>query len=794
MIFFKETKFFIYFIAALTVMSIYPQTVKIPRIMHSLWLGKEFPARFHMKRLDWVKKHPQWTHILWVDDARNYIYSEKNVTADMNDIINGNCIGKLLVLDIKLLGLENYKIYRDSSYAQKSDIARYQIITTFGGAYVNVDCDCVKPLDKMHSLFECYVGESFINRQQFFSNSLFGAVPGHPVIKECLKNSLNGVKGLAIGSLPLDSNFIRQSIEGERLSALSSFYFFPISPDSKELDEQDKKKLIQPQTMSLCDWQERFHDHSSEDNKHVIGLHIGAEGLFSELKGTMNHLFYCRRYNKTPVVYWDQTSCYYQSEGYNNSHNVWEYYFEPVSNAKYQEGDYVWHLYGAPDNTGIQVEAESNRSRSFRRMVKDNIIDRYVTVKPNIQKKVNDFYDAHMKDRKTVGIHIRHTDRINDPMKVPFDKIIEQANKYADGNTQFLIATDEEQFLDKARKLLNGRVISYQSYRSKDGSPIHLSKNHNYNRALLGEEALIEVLILSRCDTFLHTISNFSYATLLFNPDLDNVLLSNDGVQKKQDESENASKYVIRSWHAGFFSNFCAVMNHLEICEQNNLTPVVYWHKESRYFIPEGFNGSRNAWEYYFEPVSALKHIPGDQIHWDFFTGSTLFGEKSIYNVREKAHRLIKKYIKVNAIVQKKVDDFYNTYLAGKKVIGIHYRGTDKCEEVKQVPFETYIEEINKYADYQIFVASDDQKFIATIKQLYKERVVAYNCCRSSDGKPIHRYKPENAQSMAQLGEDVLVEALLLSRCELLIHSLSNVSTVALYFNPVIEHLLLKAE
>ena len=78
--------------------------------------------------------------------------------------------------------------------------------------------------------------------------------------------------------------------------------------------------------------------------------------------------------------------------------------------------------------------------------------------------------------------------------------------------------------MKEAINLLNGPVVYYDSYRSVNGEPIHDSE-HSYNKAQLGEEVLIEVSLLARCDLFVHTRSNVSTAVLLFNPDINNEVL-----------------------------------------------------------------------------------------------------------------------------------------------------------------------------------------------------------------------------------------------------------------------------
>jgi hypothetical protein len=257
--------------------------------------------------------------------------------------------------------------------------------------------------------------------------------------------------------------------------------------------------------------------------------------------------------------------------------------------------------------------------------------------------------------------------------------------------------------------------------------------------------------------------------------------------------SISASKHVIGSWTPGGMG-IClhSVLGHLRHCEVNNKIPVVYWGSESAYYNPGGFNGSQNVWEYYFEPVSHLNYAHGDTIHQFCQSDCGLFSYLYMSQpMRTEAYRLIKKYIKIKPVVQHKIDEFYRTYMVGKKNIGIHIRGTDKVLEEKIVSPERMILEALKYADSetQFLIATDEKQILDKMINLLKDyNVVYYDCYRSENNHPLHvRGKP----SYAQLGEDVVVEMALLAKCDVFVHTLSNVSAVALYLNPEMENVTL---
>ena len=179
-----------------------------------------------------------------------------------------------------------------------------------------------------------------------------------------------------------------------------------------------------------------------------------------------------------------------------------------------------------------------NLNKKYRRKI-NAIIQKYIRIKPTITEKVDTFYEEHMAGKVTIGIHIRGTDKFLETKVINFEHVCERANWIAEKypECQFLVATDEQRLLDEAKKLLNGKVIHYEAYRSLDGLPIHngtILKNgkgikkgrvnkpsHSYNKAKMGEEVIIETLLLSRCNEFVHMRSNVSTAVLFFNPELD---------------------------------------------------------------------------------------------------------------------------------------------------------------------------------------------------------------------------------------------------------------------------------
>ncbi len=296
------------------------------------------------------------------------------------------------------------------------------------------------------------------------------------------------------------------------------------------------RKLIFLQLLCLgfslhADLEETFKEYDNHaETKFVIGT-TGA-GFFWSFFGVLNNLYWCDLHGKIPVVWWGRNSwcLYYQEEEYNGvKDNAWEYYFEPVSSLTYSPEDKIYSSHYVQDNLISWFDEKQYASlldKPYKRKV-NTLINKYIVLKPCVKDKIDKFYEEQMKGRKVIGIHLRGTDKKSEVEPIPIEKICAMVNESTKELTDrvFLVCTDEAKLLAGARQLLDGTIITYDVFRSTDGIAVHINTNHGYSMAKLGEEVLIEAILLSKCDMFFHTCSNVSSAVTFFNPELDNRLL-----------------------------------------------------------------------------------------------------------------------------------------------------------------------------------------------------------------------------------------------------------------------------
>lgn len=247
--------------------------------------------------------------------------------------------------------------------------------------------------------------------------------------------------------------------------------------------------------------------------------------------------------------------------------------------------------------------------------------------------------------------------------------------------------------------------------------------------------------------------------------------------------------------NAGMFATCNLVLGHLYLfdigCYNKDIDGLkVDFGKKGNYYDPK--RGS-NWWRYYFEPLeiknsikSKLKVTSPDQNRNAWDKRKTLS--------REQANALIKKYIKIRPSIKKNVKEFAREKFKDYFMIGVHYRGTDKAKEADPVSYDDALEVIEEYIDtlpkktkFKIFIATDEVGFLEYMKSCYPKRIIAIEAFRSENSDPVHH--SDNDSYL--LGEQAIMDSLLLSKCDVLIRTSSSLSLWSTYFNPKVPVIML---
>ena len=128
---------------------------------------------------------------------------------------------------------------------------------------------------------------------------------------------------------------------------------------------------------------------------------------------------------------------------------------------------------------------------------------------------------------------------------------------------------------------------------------------------------------------------------------------------------------------------------------------------------------------------------------------------------------------------------FSESIVQNSSVLGVQIRRTDHSMHGKLLDLEEIIKlieiELLNFDYENIFIATDDVRCLSELISIYKDRIIFnQGIARSISEIAIHRANYENKEKLAQ---DVLLDAISLSKCKKLLITSSNVSHFAVCLN-----------
>jgi hypothetical protein len=285
-------------------------------------------------------------------------------------------------------------------------------------------------------------------------------------------------------------------------------------------------------------------------------------GLLAEVMKVVAWLDHFADTDVVPLVYFNQPRfLYWGDEGWRGARNGWEYYFHALSEQRLEDLVPI-----APEDLELMTpEQIADHCREEVALADRFLMERldplgdvptehrhrfvalwakHVRVREEVLRQVDDFARERFGKARVIGIHYRLTDKLSevrqrlelagrDPGIIDqcdLDRYLDEALAVADPDSLFFFATEDESYLERARARLGDRLIATNATRTRSGAPAFLTEGS----PKLGEEALIDCLLLSRCDYLVHGQSFLAFAAGLFNPALPrtNVLAKLAGLEQ----------------------------------------------------------------------------------------------------------------------------------------------------------------------------------------------------------------------------------------------------------------------
>jgi hypothetical protein len=258
--------------------------------------------------------------------------------------------------------------------------------------------------------------------------------------------------------------------------------------------------------------------------------------------------------------------------------------------------------------------------------------------------------------------------------------------------------------------------------------------------------------------------------------------------------------------NCGLWSMFFQVIGLIRYAERHGLEPVVYFNDATCWWSPDGYNGSRNAWEYFFEPISnvsalellgtkahSMEHASVQQIQAarpdDIVMSNYILDHVGHYDHTEEQRQeyagIIERRIRLKSQVLAKLDvTLVEALTTG--ATAIHYRGTDKSCESPRQSVHKYYDALEHRVDpsHKFFVATDEALFLEWMIGTYGDRVLHTQAARSRDRTALHLGLHRGPQQ----AEECLLDVWLMSKCQHLVHGNSSVTNGVLAFNPAMTH------
>ncbi len=298
-------------------------------------------------------------------------------------------------------------------------------------------------------------------------------------------------------------------------------------------------------------------------------IHVICErdvGLFSLIQQVIAHIPWAVSENRIPIVLFGNRCCYWTPNEYANRDSVWEYYFKPVVSSHpansitastraalvekfpnpFSVGNMLDRSVFVSSHYGDHEELKGKTltipylwddpTHELRCMASE-IIQDHIRPRTYLQTKVSEFWEKNLASNYVIGVHVRGTDAVatNEirahrygSLKLKnYVRAIQQLLEH-EPNAKILVATDAQKSLDYLKGKFADRVFAYGSLRHEEGEatgcgpdgwnmPAYIAGDRD-RAAQNGEEAVIEYLLLCRCQHLVHNSSSLARTVLLAAP------------------------------------------------------------------------------------------------------------------------------------------------------------------------------------------------------------------------------------------------------------------------------------
>ncbi len=260
--------------------------------------------------------------------------------------------------------------------------------------------------------------------------------------------------------------------------------------------------------------------------------------------------------------------------------------------------------------------------------------------------------------------------------------------------------------------------------------------------------------------------------------------------------AEEEHTLVVSAWNGGFFSHANRVVNHLHhsLGHKGCKAVRVEWHVgEHTPLFVYGTEEDGELWRRFFEPLHFPNAPRTERSTWEYadlsMTGLHAYRMyKRGSRWRTDYGRAFAEHVRVREELRNRVDELWRDGGVADRAIGVHFRHPEHSHEcLRQIPtMEVFIDCTEKLLERagaaSVVLATDVREAVDAFGAAFGDRLlVQSDVARAPVGETQYDW---GAPPSIALGEQTLIDALLLARCDTLLHTTSNIATAVGYMNP----------
>lgn len=421
---------------------------------------------------------------------------------------------------------------------------------------------------------------------------------------------------------------------------------------------------------------------------------------------------------------------------------------------------------------------------------------KYIKIKPEILKKVENKYSEIKEGFDTlVGIFVRSNASADEqptgqlPTRDDYMSAVNNLDKTK--KIKYFLRIDNENDLEFYKNSLTPNYYSEMKRASNNKSnSLHRSGNEYMSLEDL-EDILIDILLLSKCDILIHSVSNMATTSLLINMNQQSICVSKP--EEQNGGSNNIELTLSNTIEQR--SGLSSLLNQLTtfLVDNPSVTKIIYNIKSfgkghPMAYIAEGEELFTKLFDKYDENKQIDKTITNERYENQKITSVNAL---NYYNENRSKlqpfHDAYIKYVKINSDLQEKIDSKLKELKDNsEQTIAIFIRSNALAGEQPngRMPtreeYDTSINNIDKSKKTKYFFCIDNEDDLEYFKNKYTPNY--YTSIRritnKSNGEP-----HTNTMGTLEDLQDSFIELVLLSSCDIMIHCVSNMATAALYMN-----------